>query len=197
MGRIFYLIGKSACGKDSIFERIKSLRPELKDYIMFTTRPMRDGETEGNPYHFTTEAELKKYEAEGRLIESRTYHTVKGPWIYATVDNGQLTDDSSDYLVSGGTVESFVRVRDYFGADKVIPLYVEVEDGERLIRAIRREQKQEVPKYREMCRRFLADSEDFAEEKIAEAGIRKRYINIDIDKCTREILETIDREGSR
>lgn len=197
MGRIFYLIGKSACGKDAIFRRIMAERPKLKDYIMFTTRPMRDGEREGDPYHFTTEARLKAYEEEGKLIESRTYHTVKGPWTYATVDNGQFDKAGADYLVSGGTVESFVKVRDYFGADAVIPLYVEVEDGERLIRAIRREQKQTEPKYKEMCRRFIADSEDFAEEKIVKAGIKKRFINIDIDKCTKEILETIDGEGRR
>lgn len=197
MGKIFYLIGKSASGKDAVFRRIRAKRPELKDYIMFTTRPMRDGEKEGIPYHFTNEAKLKAYEEAGKLIESRTYHTIKGPWIYATVDNGQFDKAGDDYLVSGGTVESFVKVRDYFGEDTVIPIYIEVEDGERLIRAIRREQKQAEPKYKEMCRRFIADSDDFAEEKIIKAGIKKRFINIDINKCTKEILDTIDGESRR
>ena len=197
MGKMFYLIGKSASGKDTIYEEIKKLRPQLKSYIMFTTRPMRDGEGEGEPYHFTTEERLKEFKENGRLIESRTYHTVKGPWIYATVDDGQFSEEKGDFLVSGGTVESYERVRDYFGSDVVMPVYVEVEDGERLIRAIHREQQQEIPKYKEMCRRFIADSEDFSEEKIKRAGITKRYINIDLKKCIEEILETIDREGGR
>ena len=57
-------------------------------------------------------------------------------------------------------------MREYYGEDKVVPVYVEVEDGERLKRAIRREEQQKVPKYEEMCRRFLADAEDFSEEKL-------------------------------
>ncbi|MCI5792068.1 MAG: guanylate kinase [Lachnospiraceae bacterium] len=194
MGRIFYLIGKSACGKDSIFSRLMMKKPQLKNYIMYTTRPLRDGEAEGDPYHFVTPDMLKKYEDQGKLVESRTYHTIKGPWIYATVDDGQIELEKYSYLVSGGTVESYVGVRDYFGADKVIPIYIEVEDGERLIRAIRREQHQEVPKYKEMCRRFIADSEDFSEEKIAEAGITKQFVNDDIDSCVDRISEFIDKE---
>lgn len=45
-------------------------------------------------------------------------------------------------------------------------IYIEVEDGERLARALHREGKQEEPRYEEMCRRFLADQVDFSEEKI-------------------------------
>ena len=45
-----------------------------------------------------------------------------------------------------------------------------------------------------MCRRFIADSEDFSEEKIAEAGITKRFVNDDIDSCVDRISEFIDKE---
>ena len=31
------------------------------------------------------------------------------------------------------------------------------------------EKEQEIPKYEEMCRRFLADAKDFSEEKLKEA----------------------------
>lgn len=59
----------------------------------------------------------------------------------------------------------------------MVPLYVEVDDRLRLSRALERERKQTEPKYAEMCRRFLADCEDFTEEKIAEAGIVRRFSN--------------------
>ncbi len=62
-------------------------------------------------------------------------------------------------------------MRNYYGESNVIPVYIEVEDGERLIRAIKGEKQQETPKYEELCRRFLADQEDFSEEKIREAEI--------------------------
>ena len=68
-----------------------------------------------------------------------------------------------------------------------LPIYVEVEDGDRLIRAIHREKGQQVPKYEEMCRRFLADASDFSEEKLREAGITRRFINDDMDTVLAEI----------
>ena len=50
---------------------------------------------------------------------------------------------------------------------------------------------QDEPDYAELCRRFLADREDFSEEKLEEAGITKRYENLDIDVCCQEIVRTI------
>ena len=54
-----------------------------------------------------------------------------------------------------------MRLREYYGNEVMWPIYIEVEDGERLERALAREKTQEVPKYEEMCRRFLADQNDF------------------------------------
>ena len=79
-------------------------------------------------------------------------------------------------------------MKDYFGTEKIVPIYVEVEDGLRLARALERERSQEQPKYKEMCRRFIADSEDFSEEKLQEAQIDKRYQNVEIQECLEEIL---------
>ena len=45
----------------------------------------------------------------------------------------------------------------------------------------------ECPKYAEMCRRFLADEEDFSKEKIQKAGIRRRFVNDDSKICLAEI----------
>ena len=48
MGKIFYLMGKSASGKDSLFRRLKEDGTGgLKEVVLYTTRPIRDGETEG------------------------------------------------------------------------------------------------------------------------------------------------------
>lgn len=39
-----------------------------------------------------------------------------------------------------------------------------------------------------MCRRFLADEEDFSEEKLKAAGITKKFVNNDLQECLREIM---------
>ena len=62
------------------------------------------------------------------------------------------------------------------------------------MRAIAREQKQDVPKYEEMCRRFLADSADFSEEKLVEAGIVRRFSNNDFVQTVREVTAYIADE---
>ena len=58
-----------------------------------------------------------------------------------------------------------------------MPVYIEVDDDIRFLRAVEREKQQSSPKYAELCRRFLADNEDFSDEKLSEAGITRRFEN--------------------
>ena len=185
MGYIYYLMGKSASGKDSIYKRLIE-NTGLEKIIIYTTRPLRNGEKDGADYHFVDEKEYEKIRSEGKIIEERLYETAEGPWRYFTVDDGSLDEKNGD-LLGIGTPESFIKLKDYFGKDRVRPIYIEVEDGERLERALRRERSQNEPKYREMCRRFLSDSEDFSEEKLGESGITKRFENKDLSQCLKEI----------
>ena len=187
MGKICYIMGKSSSGKDTVF---KKLRESLKDYrtiVMYTTRPIRSGELNGEEYFFVGEEELQKLTQEGRVIELRAYHTHCGIWKYFTVDDGQIDLERYNYLVIG-TLKSYECLKEYFGPEALIPVYIEVDDGERLQRALDRERSQDVPRYAEMCRRFLADCEDFSEENVRKAGIGKRFENKEIEQCTQEIL---------
>lgn len=191
MGKIFFLMGKSASGKDSIYSELLSDESlMLKPYVGYTTRPIRDGETQGVEYYFTTKKDLDAYEKSGKLIEYRVYDTVYGEWYYYSVDNEKVDLENNDYIYIG-TLESFVKMRDYYGEEKVVPLYIEVEDGLRLERAINRERTQKNPGYEEVCRRFLGDAKDFSEENIKAAGIEKRFENIDMQECLQEIKQEI------
>ena len=193
MGKIYYLLGKSASGKDTIYRKLMADDSlGLKGVVLYTTRPRRSGEADGRDYHFIDEKELKRLREENRVIEERTYQTVHGPWTYLTVNDGQLDPEKGSYLIEGG-LQSYLSTRAYFGNGVVVPLYIEVEDGERLLRAVLRERKEAVPKYAELCRRFLADAEDFSEENLAAAGIMKRFCNEDSETCTAELAEYIRR----
>lgn len=196
MGKIFCIMGKSASGKDTLYQRILAERPELHTYVMYSTRPIRAGEQDGVSYHFVKEEALLEFQIQGKLIEKRTYQTVCGPWSYATVDDGQIDLCEGDYLMPA-TLESYLQLRNYYGRDRLVPFYIEVDDGERLMRSVHREMGQEHPNFREVCRRFLADEEDFSEEKLREAEIRKRYRNDDIESCLREIIGEIRRQEEK
>lgn len=184
-------MGKSSSGKDSIYKLLKKKYPEYKTITLYTTRPIRQGETEGVEYHFVTEKEFNKMKEEKKIIEYRTYDTKCGLWIYFTADDGQIDLETNNYLVIG-TLQSFDAMCQYYGKDKVVPVYLEVEDGKRLQRALDREKQEDNPKYAEMCRRFLADSEDFSEENLKKAGIKKRFINENIETCMKEIETYLD-----
>lgn len=177
MGKIFYVMGKSSSGKDTIYEELLN-REELglRTIVLYTTRPARAKETDGVQYHFVDEEKLHEFERADKIIEMRAYHTVQGVWKYATVDDGQIDLDRYSYLAIG-TLESYGKLQEYFGADKIVPIYIQVSDDNRLERALKRERKQASPDYEELCRRFLADSKDFSEENIRRAGITKRFDN--------------------
>lgn len=191
MGKIFYIMGKSASGKDRIYSILsKEESLGLKRLVLYTTRPIRAGEVNGREYYFTDENKLEEFRKTNRLIESRAYNTVHGVWTYFTADDGQINPQGADYL-GIGTLESYEKMKEYYGEETVCPIYIQVEDGERLQRALLRERQQENPRYAELCRRFLADQEDFSEENILAAGIRLRFENDDLDNCVGNIIKYI------
>lgn len=194
MAKIFVIMGKSSSGKDTIYNIIKNkayLR--LNDVVMYTTRPMRDGELEGREYFFTDNDKLKQLKKQKKIIECRTYNTVYGQWDYFTADDGQINMEGTDNYIVIGTLEAYDAYISFYGKERVIPIYIQVEDKIRLRRALEREEKQKVPKYSEMCRRYLADEDDFSEEKLLKVGITKRYFNDNLEKCVAEITADIEK----
>lgn len=191
MGNIYYMMGKSASGKDTLFQLLlgESGLP-LKTVVLYTTRPMRAGERDGVEYFFCGEEQVREFESQGKIIELRAYQTVHGVWKYFTAADDQMDLERQSYLMIG-TLESYLKIREYYGKERVIPIYIEVEDGERLQRALERERAQEQPRYEELCRRFLADAKDFSEENLRATGITKRFTNEVLEDTLREIKSYI------
>lgn len=191
MAKIFYLMGKSSSGKDTIYKKlIQNETLALKNIVLYTTRPIRAGERNGVEYHFVSEEEMNAMRKEGKVIELRTYDTCLGRWHYFTADDESVDLSTENYIMIG-TIESFLKTRQYYGTDKVIPIMIALDDGIRLQRALDREKGQDQPKYSEMCRRFLADEADFSSEKKQEAGIDREFVNDDLDCCLKEIEQYI------
>lgn len=191
MGKIFYLMGKSSSGKDTLYKLLMAEESlALKQIVQYTTRPIRSGEEEGTEYYFVTADELDRLKSDGKIIESRSYDTCYGVWTYATVYDDKIDLIQNNYLMIG-TLDSFKKVQAYFGKDAVLPIMIECDDGVRLQRALDREMAQKEPKYEEMCRRYLADASDFSIEKQQSAGIDRVFYNDTLDKCCAEIKQYI------
>lgn len=200
MGKIVCLMGKSSSGKDTMYKKLLTQdQIGLRAIVPYTTRPIRAGEKEGVEYHFTDEAAFQELCAQGRVIESRAYNTYLGVWRYFTVADDSIDLSRYSYVMIG-TLEAYTQLREFYGGDKVLPVMIELDDGERLQRALSRERKQKKPMYGELCRRFLADAEDFSAEKLRKAGIDRTFCNDEADRCLSEILgylrmNLVDRTG--
>lgn len=188
MGKIVCLMGRSSSGKDTIYKKLLSQgQVVLQNIVPYTTRPIRAGERDGIEYHFTDEEGFQELLRQGSVIEARAYHTCLGLWRYFTVADEGIDLKAHSYVMIA-TLEAYEQIQKVYGADKVLPVLIELDDGVRLQRALDREKAQDQPKYEEMCRRFLADVEDFSEEKVQKAGIDRRFYNDELDSCLEEII---------
>lgn len=193
MHHIFVVMGKSSVGKDSVCVRLladKSLN--IRKLVTYTTRPPRVGEKNGREYYFVSRKTFSELIEMGSVIDIHEYNTVNGIWHYFTVDDGQVDLNDHDSLVIG-TPEIVRSLRNHFKDDPdcVVPIYITVDDGERLIRAVRRESGQVNPIYSEVCRRYMADEKDFSEDVLSDIGVSKIFENVDKDVCTKEIRDYI------
>ena len=192
MAKIYVLMGKSSSGKDTIYSELNKLNElNLKNIVIYTTRPMREGEENGREYFFTDEKYVKQLEEKNKIIELRAYNTVHGVWKYFTADDGQIDKNSDSKYLIIATLEAYEKYVLYYGKDIVMPIYIEIDDKTRIHRALEREDSQKDPKYAEMCRRFLADEQDFSNERLDKIGIKKRYNNTNLRECISEIASDI------
>lgn len=150
MYRIIALFGESGAGKDTVLREILVNRPMVHKIIPYTTRPPRKNEIDGIDYYFITEDEFIKKIEKKELVE----YTYFNNWYYGTG-----VDDLQEDRINIGVfnIQGIVSLR----ADsrcKVIPFRIVAPDSDRLIRSIKRDSTADCS---EICRRFLADKQDF------------------------------------
>mgnify|MGYP003050639117 CR=1 FL=1 len=193
---VFPVLGQKANYKQA--EKFRKIGSEVKS-LSVAPKFLKDSDkfwfsyetSEGVQYYFVDPEQFRAMKEDGKVIESRSYNTKCGIWTYFTADDGQIDLSAADYLLIG-TLVSYQALREYFGEEAIVPVYLEVEDGLRLARALERERRQEKPKYAEMCRRFLADEEDFSEENLIKSGITERFGNEDFTECLNKIQRYIE-----
>jgi len=102
-GRVIIFSGPSGVGKTTVLKQIFAVckRPLLES-VSATTRPKRQGETEGTSYHYLTDAQFQKHHDAGDFLEAvevfgrgHWYGTLKstvqegldqGKWVILEID---------------------------------------------------------------------------------------------------------------
>lgn len=181
--KIYFLVGQSSTGKDTIKAKLLSTMPSLKDYVYCTTRPMRDGEIEGREYHFKSREDYVEDINSGVVIESRVYNfNGNTPVVYYSLAK---EIDEELYIVTG-TPDMCHSYIEYYGSDIVKPIFIVVPDRERLMRAIKREDTNK-GNYKEVARRFYDEFNEYTKENILSlSGVE--YVNNDyLEDCIEDI----------
>lgn len=75
MAKLFIITGLSGAGKDSITNGLKGAGLDYTRVITTTTRPMRKGENQGDPYYFVREDEFKRMISENKFFEWAVVYT--------------------------------------------------------------------------------------------------------------------------
>lgn len=185
MGKIFCIIGKMASGKDVVCSALLEQKKNLKKLVSYTTRSPHKDEVDGVHYYFVTDEYIAQKEKEGKLIEKTVQYTENGLETYATIDDEQVTFTNGSYIAIKDP-NGAQKIKDYYGADKVVIVQIVVDDGIRLMRALTREMTQPYPQYTDMCNRYLDEERDFA-------NIHCDFVcqNVDLFKCVDELKRII------
>lgn len=150
--KIIAICGKSAVGKDTLQKYLtEKFSDKTHSIISCTTRPRREGESE-DAYHFMSYEAFTNEVLTKHMLEASMFNK----WFYGTryqdldpkkVNVGVFNLQGIENLKSSSEIDCKV-------------VYVSCTDKTRLLRALNRETH---PNCKEICRRFMADEDDFAE----------------------------------
>lgn len=187
MGKLFCIIGKSAVGKSTLLDKILD-QIKLTSVIEYTTRPKRTGEEDGIQYYFVSKEEFKNLVDSGEIVEHRTYFLEQEPWLYGTK---KIQIDSEKSFIISTTIQAAENMLEYYKYNNLVLIYLELNDYERLQRAILREKDEEKPNYPRLCRRFLLDENDFLDidKRLGHFNAYRIDMSYPIDNCVKQFEE--------
>jgi guanylate kinase len=157
---VLLLLGMTCAGKDTIMAKCFDLSQHSHEYrpfekvIAYTTRPIRDGETNGNPYYFISEQELSAMKDRGLLLTCKSFKTKFGVWHYALAQNSfDYNNTDKIYVSNADEFHDLIECEDL----NIVSFYLDVPD-EILMDRIKHDTKRDCE---ESMRRFQEDYAKF------------------------------------
>ena len=182
-GGIYILSGPSGCGKNTVYEGLRALDPDIVQTVSATTRKPRPGERNGVDYYFITVPEFKRRIDNGEFVEYVTY----GGNCYGT-----LKSEVQRLTEMGKTVVLVIEVRGALNIKQMFPssvsVFIEPPSTEELIRRINK--RGDNSKAEIALRMNIADEEMTYRDKYD-----YRVVNDDLETCVKEIYSIMKKEN--
>lgn len=146
--KILAIYGMSAAGKDTFLNHLSN-NFDLNKILLTTSRPPREKEIDGVDYLFKKKKDILR---DDNFLWPIDYNN----WIYAIAKESIKNDK-----INVGIFNTYWMKKLFEDNDEhfdLMAIEVSASDKDRLMRSLRREKN---PDCNEICRRFLADKQDF------------------------------------
>ena len=173
--RIVILSGPSGVGKDSVLDRWMERDPRVERVVAATTRNPRDGELDGDSYHFMSLDGFHDAAAAGRFLEFKEVH---GNW-YATPWSGiEAIQDRGGIAVLKIDVQGALEVlKEHPVIVSVFLLPPDMDELEKRIRGRKTDDEATIERRLENAREEILNSQFY----------RFRLVNNDIERVVDEL----------
>lgn len=147
---MFIICGKSASGKDTLSQELISRG--YKRVVTYTTRPLREGEVNGETYHFITNERFQEMLENHEFVEHNVFHTEFGDWYYGSAIRDYIDEPNRFVILTPSGIRKIKSKLEFM--PHVIYLFANLA-------AIQRRLKIRSDNPEEAKRRIEADINDF------------------------------------
>ena len=149
---ILILTGKTCSGKNAVSDKLIN-EHGFHRVITYTTRPMRNGEVNGETYHFVNTDDFMQKMKSGFFAEWKAYTTTEGVWYYGTaMEDLEKADDKTVVIL---TPDGYRDIKGKVDC-KVVSIYLYANNA-----TIKKRLMVRGDDPKEAERRVLHDNEDF------------------------------------
>lgn len=135
LGKLFLIVGPSGSGKSSVLKLIKQRYAGFVYPVSFTTRPIREGEYDGEVYHFISKGEFEKKIKNNEFLEYALVHKEN---YYGTDKNTIIKAlESGAVVIREVDVQGFMSIREIIPKENLVTVFIDLGDENELEERIR------------------------------------------------------------